>query len=59
MKKFIITKDETVANKLISCGFQLVSNIGGSYTFLNIAPNNFSFTEIDKNAYSYTDILCL
>ena len=57
MKKFIVTKDETVANKLISCGFQLVSNVGGSYTFLNIAPKNFSFAEIDKKLYSYTDIL--
>ena len=59
MKKFIITKDESTANKLISCGFQLVSSASNSWTFLNIAPKNFSFAEIDKKAYSYTDILCL
>lgn len=59
MKKFIITKDESTANKLIECGFQLVNTVSGSWTFLNIAPKNFSFAEIDKNAYSYTDILCL
>ena len=59
MKKFIITKDETTANKLITCGFQLVSNVSGVWTFMNIAPKNFSFAEIDKKTYSYTDILCL
>ena len=59
MKKFIITKDESTANKLINCGFQLVNNTFGSWVFLNIAPKNFSFAEIDKKAYSYTDILCL
>ena len=59
MKKFIITKDESTANKLIECGFQLVNQFSGSWTFLNIAPKNFSFAEIDKKAYSYTDILCL
>lgn len=59
MKKFIITKDETTANKLIACGFQLISNFSGVWTFMNIAPKNFSFAEIDKKSYSYTDILCL
>ena len=59
MKKFIITKDESTANKLITCGFQLVSNVSGVWTFMNIAPKNFSFADIDKTAYSYTDILCL
>ena len=59
MKKFIITKDEDTAQKFITYGFQLVSNVSGVYTFLNIAPKNFSFAEIDKKEYSYTDILCL
>ena len=59
MKKFIITKDESTANKLMAFGFKLVSNVSGSWTFLNVAPKNFSFAEIDKKAYSYTDILCL
>ena len=59
MKKFIITKDESTANKLITCGFKLVSNMAGVWTFMNIAPANFSFTEIDKGKYSYSNILCI
>lgn len=59
MKKFIITKDETTANKLITCGFQLVSNVSGVWTFMNACPANFNFDEVDKKTYSYTDILCL
>lgn len=59
MKKFIITKDEDTANKLLSCGFQLVSNIAGVWTFMNAAPTNFSFAEIDKKLYSYSNNLFL
>ena len=59
MKKFIITKDESTANKLIVCGFQLVNNVSGSWTFLNVVPKNFSFAEIEKEKYSYTNILCM
>lgn len=58
-KKFLITKDESTANKFIACGFKLVSNISGVWTFLNIVPKNFSFAEIDNKTYSYTDILCM
>lgn len=58
-KKFIITKDETTANKLLACGFQLVSNVSGVWTFMNVGPKHFSFDEIDKGTYSYSDILCL
>ena len=58
-KKFIITKDESTANKLLTCGFQLVNNISGVWTFLNIAPKNFSFAEIDKSKYSYSNNLFL
>ena len=58
-KKFIITKDESTANKLIAGGFQLVSNVSGVWTFMNSAPKNFSFAEIDKKTYSYSDILCI
>ena len=58
-KKFIITKDESTANKLANCGFKLVSNASGAWIFMNIAPTNFSFAEIDKEKYSYTNILCM
>lgn len=59
MKKFIITKDENTANKLLTCGFQLVSNASGVWTFMNITPTNFSFSEIDKSKYSYSNNLFL
>lgn len=59
MKKFILTKDESVANKLITCGFQLVSKSNDVWTFMNITPQNFNFAEIEKGKYSYSDILCL
>lgn len=59
MKKFIITQDESTANKLVAAGFKLVGNTSGSWIFMNIAPKNFSFAEIDKEKYSYTNILCM
>lgn len=59
MNKFIITKDEDTANKLLTSGFQLVSNVSGVYTFLNIVPTNFNFVEIDKKTYSYSNTLFL
>lgn len=58
-KKFIITKDESTANKLIACGFQLVSNVSGVWTFMNVGPKHFSFDEIDKGTYSYSNTLFL
>ena len=58
-KKFIITKDESTANKLLTCGFKLISNVAGTWTFMNIAPKNFNFAEIDNSKYSYSNILCL
>ena len=59
MKKFIITKDEATANKLLTCGFQLVSNVSGVWTFINITPQNFSFAEIDQKLYTYSNNLFL
>ena len=56
MKNFITTTDKETADKLISAGFQLVSQ-NGAYTFLNQLPKNFNFDEIDKNKMAYTNIL--
>lgn len=56
MKNFITTTDKETAEKLISAGFQLVSQ-NGNYTFLNQLPNNFSFEEVDKNKMVYTNVL--
>lgn len=54
-KNFIITSDKETADKLISSGFQLVSQ-DGVYTFLNQPPKNFNFEEVDKAKMSYTNI---
>lgn len=59
MKKFIKTTDAETANKLIVCGFQLISHIGNIYTFLNDAPKNINFDAVDKKMIVYDDILSL
>ena len=58
MKKFITTTDKETADKLISAGFQLVSQ-NGAYTFLNQPPKNFNFDEVDKTKMVYTNILSM
>lgn len=57
MKNFITTTDKETADKLMSAGFQLISQSGVAYTFLNQAPTNFSFDEVDKKKMAYTNIL--
>ena len=56
-KKFIITKDECVANKLLVSGFKLMGQTSGVWTFINNIPKNFNFNEIDKKLYTYSNIL--
>ena len=58
-KKFIIVQDESTANKLISSGFQLVTQVNGTYTFMNQVPQHFNFDEVDKSKLAYTDILSI
>ena len=58
-KKFIIVQDEATANKLVASGFQIVSKINNTYTFMNQVPQHFSFDEIDKSKLAYTNILSL
>ena len=58
-KKFIIVQDEATANKLIASGFQLVSKVNNTYTFMNQVPQHFNFSEIDKSKLAYTNILSL
>jgi hypothetical protein len=55
-KKFIITNDKEIANKLIFAGFQLISQ-NNEYVFLNQPSLNFNFNEIDKTKMAYTNIL--
>jgi hypothetical protein len=56
-QNFIKTTDKETADKFILCGFQLVSHVGNMYTFLNQSPKNFSFDEVDKKKYAYSNIL--
>ncbi len=58
-QNFITTTDKETADKLMSVGFQLVSQSGSVYTFLNQLPKNFSFDEVDTKNVAYTNILGL
>lgn len=55
--KFIIVRDEAIANQLISGGFQMVSKTNDMYTFMNVIPRHFNFEEIDIKKLVYTDKL--
>ncbi|MEE1301714.1 MAG: hypothetical protein UHD64_02935 [Bacteroidales bacterium] len=58
-KKFIVTQDKQTAETLLASNFQLVSNIGTSYIFLNEVPKNFSFANFDKSKIVYTSTLAI
>lgn len=58
-KKFIKTADKETADRLMTCGFQLISQIGNMYTFLNNTPKHFNFDVIDKKKVIYDNILSL
>ena len=53
--KFILTMDNSVADKLLAKGFQMVSAIDNYYIFINIGQANFS--DNMKKKITYTDIL--
>ena len=59
MKNFIKTTDKETAEKLLTCGFQLVSQTGDIYTFLNQSPNNFNFDTVDQKKIVYDNILSI
>ena len=48
MKNFIKTTDKETADKLLACGFQLISQVGNTYTFLNQPPKNFNFDTVEN-----------
>ena len=56
-QNFIKTTDKSTAEKMISGGFELVSQIGQVYTFLNDTPKTFCFESIDKNRIAYSNVL--
>lgn len=55
--KFIVVQDMNTANKLISAGFQLVTQINNVYTFMNVVPKHFKFENIDIKKLAYTNVL--
>ena len=59
MKNFIKTTDKETARKLSECGFQLVSQTGDIYTFLNQTPKNFNFDTVDQKKIVYDNILSI
>ena len=58
-KKFIVTYDALMANKMIANQFKLVSAIAGVYTFINAMPEKFSFNEFDVKKLHFTNNLHL
>lgn len=58
-QKFIVVQDEATANKLISGGFQVVTCVNGTYTFVNQTPKRFKFDGIDLKKLAYTNILTI
>lgn len=58
-KKFIIVQDEATANTLIASGFQLISQINGTYMFMNMLPPHFNFSEVDVKKLAYTNTLAI
>ena len=59
MKQFIKTTDKQTADKLMLFGFNLISQAGGLYIFLNQPPKNFNFDAIDQKMIVYDNILSL
>ncbi len=58
-QKFIIVQDEATANELIVSGFQLISHINGTYTFINVVPQHFNFSKVDAKKLAYTNTLAI
>ena len=55
-KKFVITQDEAIANQLLASGLRLLSNVSGTYTFVN-DPTKFNFEQFDKKTVCFTNNL--
>lgn len=58
-KKFIVTKDELIASRMISNQFKLISATSGVYIFINKMPEKFSFNEFDVKKLHFTNNLHL
>ena len=58
-QNFIKTTDKFTAEKMISEGFKLISQVGQVYTFLNDIPENFHFDGIDKKHIAYSNMISI
>ena len=58
-QNFIKTIDRSTAEKMISEGFKLVSQVGQVYTFLNDMPDSFCFESVDKKHIAYSNVLSI
>ena len=56
-QNFIKTTDKSTAEKLLSEGLKLISQVGQVYTFLNDMPESFRFEEVDKKHIAYSNVL--
>lgn len=56
-KNFIVTQDKSVSNVLIAHGFHLLSNVCGTYTFVNETKEKFNFDSIDTAKVRFTNKL--
>ena len=56
-KKFIVVQSESVANQLIAHGFKLLSNVCGTYTFVNDQSGHFNFDNFDMSKLRFTNQL--
>ena len=56
-QNFIKTTDKPTAERLLSEGFKLISQVGQVYTFLNDVPANFHFKNVDKKHIAYSNVL--
>lgn len=54
-KNFIITKDKSISDQLIACGFLLLSNNCDTYVFVNESQKNFNFENFDMTKIHFTD----
>lgn len=52
---FIKTTDKDTANKLLSCGFQMISESNGVFTFVNCPALSFS-ADVNVSKISYTNL---
>lgn len=58
-KKFIITQDKSMSNILIAHGFHLLSNVCGTYTFVNQTAEKFNFDSVDTTKLYFTNNISL